>query len=616
MKNLVVRTISFCTFIGIILLSHSCERFENFLDKPPGTDVNEDTIFSNQTQIETFIATLYREGLHSTLAINDGTSPNPTATTIVNGFFGHSGSDNISYVGYTDEGQGGASYGENRNFNSGNVNNTNIHYTDKRHILRWYAIRRANTLLERMDEVTSVPQNYIDQVKGEALAIRAMNYFEMFKRYGGVPIIDKRLSAEDVLDFPTGRRSIEDVVNFIVDDCDRAAALLPNSYPANMRGRVTKGVALLIKAKTLLTAASPLFNTATPYLNLGADNNLICYGNYDKTRWQKAADAAKAVLDWAAEGHARLITEYAPDKNYKYVWETHDNPEILLANKFLRDPKARNAHPFTHILFPGAATAAATTVPYDPDFPTADKVPGTAFGGALGTSILFNFVRRYEKKDGTPQIWNMNGGDDLTQKYAELDNRFAQTVAYNGYQWGDFTVNLYAGHGHFTNCQGGHWQRKFVPDAIKFTSGTAIPHNYLYRLADAYLIYAEALNEAQGPVQAAHDAINAVRNRSGQPNLPTDLDEEDFRERVRNERTIELAFENNRLWDATRWMTAEAEIGGNMYGLKITRVTTPSVHFTYEPYVNSVRVFRRGMYLHCFLQTEVEKGYLVQNPGW
>lgn len=599
MKNLVFRTIFFCTFVGIIVLSHSCERFENFLDKPPGVDVNEDTIFSNQTQVETFITTLYREGLHSTLAINDGTSPNPNSAAMANGFFGHSGTGNISYVGYTDEGQGVADWGDNRNFNKGLVNVTNIHYSDYRYHLRWYVIRRANILMERINNVPGVTQSYKDQVKGEALTIRAMNYFEMLKRYGGIPIVDKRLNTTDLLEFPKDRRSIEEVVNFIVADCDQAASLLPNSYPSSMRGRVTKGVALLIKAKTLLTAASPLFNTATPYLDLGEYNNLICYGNYDRDRWQKAADAAKAVLDWAVQGYASLITDKGVDKNYKYVWETHDNSEILLANKFVGTALRRNQHPFTHILFPG----------------------GGAFPGTYGTTILFNFVRRYEKRDGTPQDWDMNGGNDLQQKYDELDYRFRQTVGYNQCYWNATlpVLNLYERHGHYTNCWGGHWQRKFVPDAINNGSGTAIPHNYLYRLADAYLIYAEALNEAQGPIKAARDAINAIRNRSGQPNVPTDLTPDQFRELVHNERTIELAFENNRLWDATRWMTAEEEIGGDMYGLQIKRVTTPTEHFTYLPYVPTqvgTRVFRRGMYLHCFIQTEVDKGFLVQNPGW
>src|SRR5690606_32870433 len=192
------------------VLSHSCERFENFLDKPPGVDVNEDTIFSNQTQVETFITTLYREGLHSTLAINDGTSPNPNSAAMANGFFGHSGTGNISYVGYTDEGQGVADWGDNRNFNKGLVNVTNIHYSDYRYHLRWYVIRRANILMERIDNVPGVTQSYKDQVKGEALTIRAMNYFEMLKRYGGIPIVDKRLSTTDLLEFPKDRRSIEE----------------------------------------------------------------------------------------------------------------------------------------------------------------------------------------------------------------------------------------------------------------------------------------------------------------------------------------------------------------------------------------------------------------------
>src|SRR5690606_10077126 len=214
----------------------------------------------------------YREGIHSMLGLNEGTG-GPTAIT------GHSGSDRFSFVGITDEGELSATWGENRHWNNGSINSGNIHYTDLRQYLRWAVIRRANILLERIADVPGVSQSYIDQVTGEALAIRAMNYYEMLKRYGGVPIIDKRLTTEDILENPTVRNTVEEVVNFIVADCDRASSLLPNNYPSNMAGRVTKGVPLMVKAKTLLHAASPLFNTATPYLPFGEHNRLICYGN-------------------------------------------------------------------------------------------------------------------------------------------------------------------------------------------------------------------------------------------------------------------------------------------------------------------------------------------------
>ncbi len=94
---------------------------------------------------------------------------------------------------------------------------------------------------------------------GEAKFIRALNYCEMLKRYGGVPIIDKRFQLTD--DFKVRRNSIEEVVNFIVRDCDDAVAKLPATYPSSLRGRATKTVAQMLKARTLLYAASPLFNT-------------------------------------------------------------------------------------------------------------------------------------------------------------------------------------------------------------------------------------------------------------------------------------------------------------------------------------------------------------------
>src|SRR5690606_18343328 len=290
-------------FMTLISTFFSCENnLTDFLDKPPGVDVNEDTIFSSQTQVETFIAGLYREGVHSMLSINEGTG-GPTAIT------GHSGSDRFSFVGITDEGELSVTWGESRHWNSGSITATNITYTDLRQYLRWAVIRRANNLLERIGTVPGVDQTYIDQVTGEALAIRAMNYYEMLKRYGGVPIIEKRLTTQDLLENPTVRNTVEEVVNFIVADCDRAVQLLPNNYPSNMTGRVTKGVALMVKAKTLLHAASPIFNTAIPYLPFGENNKLICYGNEDPARWQLAADAAKAVIDWAPTAGKHLITD-------------------------------------------------------------------------------------------------------------------------------------------------------------------------------------------------------------------------------------------------------------------------------------------------------------------
>jgi hypothetical protein len=205
------------------------------------------------------------------------------------------------------------------------------------------------------------------------------------------------------------------------------------------------------------------------------------------------------------------------------------------------------------------------------------------------------------------------------KKYSELDPRFAQTVGYNGSFWNrDYPVlETFQGGRNAAFCWGGAWMRKLIPEVLSTTTG-AVPNSIVFRLAEAYLNYAEALNEAQGPVQAAHDAVNLIRQRSGMPRLPAGLTKEQFRTRVRNERDIELSFEDHRLWDIRRWLIAEEEgvMKGNLYGMRIYKLPNSTTEFRYEPYVKEVRTFARRMYLHPFFNNEVFKGYLVQNPGW
>lgn len=461
---------------------------------------------------------------------------------------------------------------------------------DERFFIRWTAIRNCNIILERLDEVPNLDDAYKNQVIGEVKFIRALNYSEMLKRYGGVPILDKRFGLTD--DAKVSRSSIEDVVNFIVADCDDAIAKLPTTYPSTFRGRATKTAAHLLKSRTLLYAASPLFNSASPYLSLGgADDKLLCYGNQDNNRWQLAADAAKATIDAASGGSFALITDKGVDKNYKFAWEQNDNPEIVLAEKTFV-ARRRDQHPFLGI------------------------TPLSVFNSWGGVSVIHNFVRKYEKKDGTAQTWS--GGSDLLKKYGELDHRFAQTVGFTSSRLNGEATSLetFQGGRHAADCEGGAWLKKFIPDALSPTQ-TAVPNSIVFRLAEAYLNYAEALNEAQGPVLEAHNAVNAIRVRSGMPRLPLGLSKEQFRERVRNERDIELAFENHRLWDIRRWKVAEQEgvMQGAMQGLRITRVTG-STDFAYQVYTFETRTFLPRMYLHPLPANEVFKGYLVQNPGY
>lgn len=578
--KIIVHLIKFTIVFSIInVLSTSCEdMMGNFLDKPPGVDVTEDTIFSTQINVETFLNGIYRDGMYSD--IPEWTSRN--------------GYREWLFASITDEGECPAAWYSCNTYNRGGVTvNSNF---DGCWSHRWIAIRSINILLDRIDEVPDASQEYKNQAKGQALFIRALCYFEMFKRYGGVPIVDFRFNLDDPESLKVPRSTLEETVNFILKDTETAANLLPNSWPSQYTGKITKGAALMLKSRTLLYAASPLSNTASPVLSLPGENNkLICYGNTDKNRWKLAADAAKAVIDWAPSAGVALLSGY--DKAYQDVWEVPDNKEIILSVK-QQPAQAYNS--------------------------TMWRAYNNFYHPQAGVNITQNWVEKYEKKDGTRQIWNRNGGDNLNEIYAELDPRFDQSIAYNGCYWNpDFPViTMWEGavasnQPPLVGNQTGYWLRKFVPPTMNRTT-LGFPNWHLYRLAEAYLNYAESINEYEGPAPEAYQAVNIIRSRVGLPNLPSGLTQEQFRERVRNERDVEFAFEEHRLWDTHRWVIAHEEgvLNGDMWGIKIYKQEPPSTEFSYTYHVFERRTFTKNMYRTPFLQNEINKGYLIQNPGW
>lgn len=565
-------------FLSVIFLS--CNK--DFLEKPPGVDITEDVIFSGMTQTETFVAGTYQA------SIPNGYPLSGALERRLNGGI---------LAAACDEGDMANTWTNAQGWNTGVIPNNNIIWDeDERVNSRWQAIRRCNILLERTDGVPGATEEFKKQVKGEAYFMRALLYFETVKRYGGVPIVDKRLNADDEILIP--RSSLEECFDFIIKDCDAALDLLPSAQAAAMLGRATKGAVLALRSRTLLYAASPIFNTATPYIDFGANNKLICYGNYDATRWQKAADAAKATLDWAAANGLALVKEYGAARNYEMMWTQPDNKEVILASKAYGG-WGRGARPF-QVILPSWA--------------------GTSWQDG-GVSVPLNFVKYYEKKDGTPQDWNPAGGNDLLKKYSELDPRFSQTIVAHGAVWNNAVgkISLY-GAPHNTYCRGGHWMLKGIPRDLPPTGTPTFIINWVvFRLGEVYLSYAEALNEAGNtPPEEAYAAVDEVRKRVDMPALPRGLTKEEFRKRVRNERTVELAFEEHRFWDIRRWLIAgeEGVMKGAFYGLKITAIPGNTTESAYLPVVFENRVWNNRQYLHPFPSGEIFKGYLVQNPGW
>lgn len=573
------------SFLAYIILVPSCGKYE-FLDKPPGADMTEDTVFNTVKDFEKYLAGTYLYGLHSIYPMNSIPNPSLCMTAPI-----------------TDEGESSESWQSSQVWNSGSVQkNDIIGKEDGRFTYRFKAIRRCNIIIERMPQ-TNFTTEQKNSFTAEALFIRALNNFEMFKRYGAMPIVDKRLTETDEWRIP--RATLEEFVSFMVEDCTEAARLLEGITRTQAEtGRITREVALALKSRILLYAASPLFNTDTPYMETGHPE-LVCFGTYDAQRWNDAAKAAQEALDAAiAAGHDLYVTGN-PETDYRDMWSVFDNKEILLTQN--------SSSSLGHW-----------------DYPWKLIIPGNLGMSTWGNAICVphNFIRKYEKMDGTPQTWNAPGvkGDDIMEKYAELDPRFRQTVAYNGSPWNQFYTELqYYEGGQTPNSNSnvtGAQMHKLIPYTLGEggNSSRRAPNGILFRVGELYLNLAEALNEYSGPTPEVYDAVNAVRMRAGMPALPEGLDKDAMRKRIKNERDIELAFEDHRLWDIRRWMDAEQDgvMQGDFYKVTLTRVSGHGLDQKCDYVISrfETRTFHRKMYLHPIQESEVNKGYLTQNPGW
>jgi starch-binding outer membrane protein, SusD/RagB family len=599
MKKIILSfTIIFCS-----LISFSCEQ--NFLDKAPGVDLVEDNIFLTKANLESFMATIYRYGMHSIFRYRmQGDIP----FSQVNNTDCVHPSTSISDEGDASE----ASFINNNRWNEGVVLPRNIvNLEDFRYYIRWIALRQIALVIKRVNEVPDADDAYKKQVVAEVKFLRAMNYVEMLKRYGGVPIVNEVFEAGTKIDVP--RSSFEDCVKFILKDLDEAIPNLPANYSVSLVGRATSVAALTLKAKVLLLAASPQFNTATPYLSMAnaADNKLIGYGNYDINRWKLAADAAKTALDFATANGYGLIDEVAnrspreldngttgPLGNYRVSWENNNNKELILSYQF-------------------TPVGAGITNNGNPPLTYFNPTCFSSFWS--GISMPLNFIKKYEDTLGRAVTWDAAGGADLIGKYRSLDPRFKQSVTYtNAYHSStDPIAQIYNGGKDYVNCKGGVWYRKYIPRS--FRNASYVPNDPLFRVNELYLYYAEALNEFSGPVGDAYTAVNAIRNRSKMPNFPTGMSQDQFRQKLRNEIAIELMGDDHRFWDIKRWLIAEDEgvMKGTFEGLQITRVgTAPNYTYTWKPYTFETRTFNKNMYLHPFPLQEVLKGNLIQNPGW
>lgn len=409
----------------------------------------------------------------------------------------------------------------------------------------------------------------------EARFLRAFFYFELAKRYKNIPLVTTVLTPEEAVNVQ--QTSFAEVVNFIVGECDAVAAALPINYvnfsSAKETGRATKGAALALKARVLLYAASPLHNP----------------GN-DVSLWEKAAAAAKEVIG---------LNTYALATSYATIVNNNASPELI----FERREAASNG--FERRNFP---------IGFE--------------GGNTGTCPTQNLIDAYEMSNTGLPITDPASRYNPLQPYGFRDPRLRATVINNASSWKGVGVETFYGGKNglpITNAtKTGYYLKKYVIEAVnldpKAGAVTTREHTWvLFRYGEVLLNYAEAMNEAYGPENAstlgmtALQAVNFLRTRAGMPRFPNGLSKDAFRTKLRNERRVELAFEDHRFWDIRRWkIGSETQ---NIYAMNITRNANLSLN--YEVKLLETRPFEERMYFYPIPQSEIFKNKnLIQNTGW
>lgn len=530
---------------------------------------------------------------------------------------------------------------------------------------RYQDIRRANLFIERIESVP-IPDDkmdyYIPRIpifKAEARFLRAFYYFDLLRKYGAVPLVNQQV--EDMND-PSStfveRNTVDEVVDFIVSECDNIKNTLKEDYAdePSQTGRVTKGAAIALKCRTLLYAASPLLNGNILYAGITKhDGTPLFNQTYDKEKWKKAADAAEELFVLVDKGIYELYQPNPgnPVDNYAQLFYTREWKEMIVAysqgdSNGYEMEHFPNGYPFNGFgkmsVLQELVDAYETANGYPIDDPNSGYTEKGTWDGEMWDGKAFSAVKNvsnmYYNRD--PRFyasiyfqysnWNL-ALHKRSVKYAYYGNRDFKNDDSDAWPWSTGTHNMT-----------GYGLRKWnCPDVDRLNGrGTAHRNIPIFRLAEIYLNYAEALNEyLDKPDQRVYDAVNKVRARVQMPALPIagrveDLTKEGMRQRIRNERRVELAFESHRFYDVRRWMIAADHDGvkgtdnGDVYGMN-NRPSQSELESTgfdpdseeagvavfYKRTVMQTRVFQNKHYLYPIPKTEMDKNpNLKQNYGW
>lgn len=426
----------------------------------------------------------------------------------------------------------------------------------------WYGIRKANLGLENMDLMTAATQEEKNTIKGQLLFFRGWLHFQLMQYFGGLPYIDHAIAADQPMTLP--RETCQACAEKAAKDFREAAELLPIDWDKSSVGRNTLGkngfrinkiTALAYEGKSLLWAASPLVKNCDDKMNV--NGNASTY-DYDTNYAQQAAEALGELLALVETGQTQYkLVDFADYSDLFYTWNKNMLPPGSTEN-ILRDIPTdawQNSHFGVFTEFGGSILT----------------------GGKAASQPTANYVNYYGMKNGLP-LDDPESGFDPTHPWKNRDPRFYHDIVYDGVKVVEEAIepdanryaNLYTGGTYrddINESRTGYLLYKFIPMiANNYDMGST--YNKLYidvpylRLADCYLMYAEACAAVGGATAKAKcsltalDAVNKIRERAGVAGVAAKFtgNKDKFMDEVRRERAVELAFEGHRFNDLRRWL--------------------------------------------------------------
>ena len=552
-------------FASAVLLS-GCD----FLDTKIDTDLTPQSI-------ETTYATLWYFGY-------------AMYTNIQSGF---SALDDNFFAAASDEAQRTRESGYAYTFNRGLLNPDNVESTTNSIYFKCYeGIRACNFFLDFSENgeeflalnrnIAENPDNYLRDLRNlgwlraEAHICRAYYYMELIKRFGGVPIVETTLD-KDENPGKIPRSSYAEVVEYIVNEIDTYKDELQTdwrTHPDNLttnEGRFNLKAALSIKARVLLYAASPLNNP---------DNAI--------SKWERAAQATQDVIS---------LMNYRMPVNRDY-------------GAYFQGNTAASHDESIFVLRVGVGNSLERA-----NYPVATR------GGSSGVTPAEDLVAAYE--------YLRNAVPDPHDPYAGRDPRLAATVVTNGSTWNSRIIDQSpGGTDDMRNpnaSKTGYYLKKFLRDNLNLTQGATDPDVWIiFRYADILLMHAEAMNEAYGAnarpegfTMSARQALTEIRSSASSSLQTINItDVALFREAVKRERRVELAFEDHRYWDLLRWKDAETVLNQPVQGVEVNK--DEDGNFVYQLKNVGERVFHERNYYFPFSRSEVVNsgGTLGQNEGY